>query len=116
MIQLILGWLVWVFAALVALFLLSGSANGAVRFVMRTQATVLIIGLVATAFFPVSKFHLLWVFPLAFIVPMLILNNRASQIANESDQRIDAARRAGVPIGQAIEQEAERLRKMSAPD
>jgi hypothetical protein len=109
----ILGWIVWCLVAVVALFLMSGSSYPGVGYIMRIQGFVLVIGLVVTLLTPVSKLHLLWVVPLAFVAPKFVVQNRANRIVDESNRRIDEAVKAGVPIKEAMEQESARLANRS---
>jgi hypothetical protein len=75
----IAGWLLWGLIALFSVGLLfSGNRDGGVRFMSRTQGLLLALGLVATVAFPISKFHLLWIFPVAFVTPMVIMQVRVA--------------------------------------
>ena len=78
------GWIIWGLVALIALgCILSANRDLGVRFMMRVQGVVLALGVVATAVFPVSKFHLLWVFPVAFIIPMIIMSARVGRVSRQ---------------------------------
>jgi len=75
----IASWTLWGLTSLVcAGLLLCGHRDGGVRFMLRMQGLVLALGLLATVAFPVSKFHLLWIFPVAFVTPMVAMQIRVA--------------------------------------
>jgi len=72
---LVVGWVIWVVAAWFCVstvpdwFKPVKPPEQAKRSFFVLQDTILGAGLVATAFFPLSKFHLLWILPLAILSP-----------------------------------------------
>lgn len=70
----ILGWIVWSFALLICIahILLSFHSDPGVGRLARRFAVLVAIGLVVTAFTTISKLHLLWWVPTAFVLNMFI--------------------------------------------
>jgi hypothetical protein len=66
-----IGWIVWGLIALYFVAVLLPAfytrAGGQTRLQVGTQILVILASLVVTAAYSVSKFHLLWVFPFAYI-------------------------------------------------
>jgi hypothetical protein len=74
-----IAWIIWVLVALNALCwlfvsLFRGDPGG--RWLFRVQGLIWLVGVVATAALSVSKFHLLWIFPLGAIAPFAIMQWR----------------------------------------
>src|SRR5687768_5303516 len=85
----IAGWILWGLIALLSIGLLfSGNRDSGMRFMLRTQGLVLAIGLAITLAFPISKFHLLWIFPVAFVTPMVILQFRVANAMRDAQSII----------------------------
>lgn len=91
----IAGWVVWGLVALLSLCcFLPGSRDGGVRFMMRTNGFVLALGLIAIAALPISKLHILWVVPVAFVTPMFVMSARAATLSRRLDALRDESRPA----------------------
>lgn len=67
----VIGWVAW---GLVSLYFIAiilsafhARAGRQTRLEGGIQGIILFIGLIITAAFPISKFHLLWLFPIAYI-------------------------------------------------
>jgi hypothetical protein len=74
-----IGWILWTVVALNALFFLvtsltAGDPGG--RWLFRLQALLWLVGLAVTAILPVSKLHLLWIYPLGAVAPFAIIQRR----------------------------------------
>jgi hypothetical protein len=74
-----IAWILWVLVALNALCwlvfsLVRGDVGG--RWLFRVQGLIWLVGVVVTAVFPISKFHLAWIFPLGAIAPFAIMKWR----------------------------------------
>ena len=74
-----IGWILWALVGLGALIgllisLSPGDPGG--RWVFRVQALTWLVGVVVTAALPISKFHLIWIFPLGAVAPYAIINWR----------------------------------------
>lgn len=66
----VIEWIVWMLALLVGVgFALSNVADPGVRALMRQSSALLLIGVGITLVFHVNKFHLIWVAPIAFMLP-----------------------------------------------
>ena len=110
MVWIIVGWVFWSLVAVFALaFLLNGNRDGGVRYMMRTQGIVLVIGLAATALLPVSKLHLLWVIPIAFVTPMFLMSARAFKMQRKVELLAEESKRTGVPITELLERETKKM-------
>ena len=79
------GWILWglaalYFAAVLLPYFTAGAPGFASdkvrgRLLVGTQGLIMLAGLAVTAAFPVSKFHLVWVVPVAlYVVPLTPLN------------------------------------------
>lgn len=75
-----IGWILWALVAINALFFLitslaaGGDPGG--RWLFRLQALLWLVGLAATLLLPISKLHLLWIYPLGWFVPFAIIQRR----------------------------------------
>ena len=74
-----IGWILWALVALNALCWLvisfvPGDPGG--RLLYRVQGLIWLVGGVATVTLPVSKFHLVWIYPLGAIAPFAIMQWR----------------------------------------
>ena len=74
-----IAWILWVLVALNALCwlvvsLVRGDPGG--RWLFRVQGLIWLVGVVVTAALPISKFHLVWIFPLGAIAPFAIMQWR----------------------------------------
>lgn len=83
----VIEWIVWMSALLVGVgFALSNIADPGVRTMMRQSSALLLTGVGITLVFHVSKFHLIWGVPLAFILPAwwmkMRLNSAVSRAIN----------------------------------
>ncbi|HEY1662398.1 MAG TPA: hypothetical protein VGI03_08265 [Verrucomicrobiae bacterium] len=74
-----IAWALWGFVAVEALFLatnwISCQKTGDSQF-FGIPALILAIALIMTGLLPISKFHLLWITPLAAIIPVTIMQWR----------------------------------------
>jgi len=71
----IIGWILWALVGVSALFyfassILNRDEDQHSRHEIRLQATLWAIGFIATAVLPVSKFHLVWIWPLGWVIPL----------------------------------------------
>lgn len=102
----IAGWTLWGLLALLSVgCILSGNRDLGVRFMMRTQGFVLALGLGATAALPISKFHLLWILPVAFVTPMFIMVGRVERMKRKVMLLFEESQRTGVPLEELVEGE-----------
>src|SRR5580692_4935714 len=74
-----IAWILWVLVALNALCwlvisLVRGDPGG--RWLFRVQGLTWLVGVVATGAFHISKFHLVWIFPLGAMAPFAVMNSR----------------------------------------
>jgi hypothetical protein len=66
----LIGWILWGLAALYFVVVLPAfwtQTAGQTRLEVGTQMVLVLAGLVVTAVLGVSKFHLLWIFPIAYV-------------------------------------------------
>ena len=76
------AWILWAIVALNALSwlvisLLPGDPGG--RWLFRVQGLIWLLGVVVTATLPISKFHLIWIYPLGAMTPYAIMRWRSRQ-------------------------------------
>ena len=96
----IIGWVLWSITLMFALGVLSSrSSDGGVRWMMQVQGLVLLVACAATLF--LSKFWLLAAFPVSGVLPLYLMQHRASR----SMARVEALMRAGVPIEDVLRHE-----------
>ncbi len=108
----VVSWIVWAFFFLSGLTLLrSQSADSGVRAMMKLQGFLILIGCVVTAIFPISKFHLVWWFVVAYFTPMALMGFRGVPIDRKIAGLKEESERTGVPFIDLIERENERLEK-----
>ena len=74
-----IGWILWALAALNALCwlvisLASGDPGG--RWLYRVQALIWLVGCAVTWTLPISKLHILWIYPLGAMAPYAIMQWR----------------------------------------
>jgi hypothetical protein len=74
-----IAWILWVLVALNALCwlvisLVRGDPGG--RWLFRVQGLIWLVGVVTTAALHISKFHLVWIFPLGAMAPFAVMNWR----------------------------------------
>lgn len=90
----VLSWLLWTIVALNAISwlvisLAPGDPGG--RWLYRVQGLIWLLGVIATATFRLSKFHLLWVYPLGALVPYALMNLQIQRELNRVDAPIALA-------------------------
>ena len=74
-----IAWILWSLVALNALYWLAisfTSGDPGARWLYRIQGLIWLIGIILTAYLPISKFHLIWIFALGGIAPSAIMNWR----------------------------------------
>lgn len=75
-------WVLWSIVCLSAIVFLifPGLARGYVGGpgLFRVHAMIWIVGLILTVALPISKFHLLWIYPLGWIIPYIIFQVRSN--------------------------------------
>ena len=74
-----IAWILWALVALNALCwlvisIVRGDPGG--RWLFRVQGLIWLVGVVLTATLPISKFHLVWIFPLGAMAPFAIMKWR----------------------------------------
>lgn len=107
---LVVGWVLWGFALLFGLgSLSSGSPDGAVRSAMRTQGLTLVVACALTAFLPISRLWLLAAFPVAFLLPMLLMRARFGRIKARIKELERESEATGVPLVDLVKRETERI-------
>jgi hypothetical protein len=88
----------------------SRNQDSGVRSMMRTQGIVLLLGCAATALLPISKFGLLAVVPVAFILPFFLMKNRASGMEAQLIALQKESEDTGVPLADLIKRETDKIR------
>ena len=102
--------ILWGGVAVYALaFLLNSNPDGGVRYMMRTHGVVLAIGLAVTLLFPVSKFHLLWVIPIALVMPIFLMSARAAGAERRFKELMEESKRTGVPFEELLNRETAKM-------
>ncbi|MFH1909645.1 MAG: hypothetical protein ABIJ72_00420 [bacterium] len=88
----VIEWFIWGIVALFAVsYLLNNNSDGGVRYMMRIQSLVLIIGLILT-FSYISKFHLIWIAVVAFVAPMIVMQLRMGRGMKQFEKQIKEAK------------------------
>jgi hypothetical protein len=75
----VIAWILWALIALNALFWLIisvGRGDPGGRWLYRMQGLIWLAGVLVTITLPISKFHLIWIFPLGGMVPFAIMKWR----------------------------------------
>jgi len=78
----VVAWILWGLVALNTLCWLVASVvrgDPGGRWLYRVQGLIWLVGLVVTATVSISKFHLLWIYPLGAMVPYAIMQARLQQ-------------------------------------
>jgi hypothetical protein len=106
------GWILWALLAVLSVRCL-GAWNqvGAARQVMRTQGSALVIGLSLTAFFSISKLHLLWIAFAGLVLPILVVALYNSRIANRYRTLNVESKRSGLPFTELLRRERSKARQ-----
>src|SRR5262245_50750810 len=106
----VLGWILWGALAMLSLgCLLNGNPDGGARSMMRTQGFILAMGLAATAMLPISKFHLLWVVPIAIAAPVWLMGMRFKRAEKRFTQLMEESNRTGIPIEDLLNREMAKM-------
>ena len=96
MVMIVVGWILWSLTALVALsHLLLPTADGGVREVKAWIGTLLLVSCLVTAFAPLSKLHLLWMFPACILVPVIVLRLVLGGRTVRFNRAVEESRRTG---------------------
>lgn len=107
---LVVGWVLWGFSLLFGLVsLASGNPDGAVRSMMQTQGLTLVAACALTAFLPISRLWLLAAFPVAFLLPMLLMAARFGRAKARVDELQRESEATGVPLIDLLKRETERM-------
>jgi hypothetical protein len=85
-----IGWILWAVVALNALFFLvislsPGDPGG--RWLFRLQALLWLVGLALTVVLPISRLHLLWIYPFGAMAPYAIIQRRMDKGVAEMMKR-----------------------------
>ena len=78
---------------------------------MKIQGVVILIGCGVTAVFPVSKFHLVWWFVVAYFIPMVLMGRRGISIEGKIAQLQKESEQTGVSVFDLIQRETEKMEK-----
>jgi Na+/serine symporter len=107
---LVVSWIVWAFFSLFGISLLrSQSDDSGVRAMMKFQGLVILIGCVITAIFPISKFHLVWWFVVAYFTPMVLMGFRGVSVDRKFAELKEESARTGIPFIDLIQRENKKM-------
>jgi hypothetical protein len=110
----VIGWILWAGAALFGLGVLaSRSRDGGVRYMMQLQGLTLLVSCALTAFLPLSKFWLLLIIPVSYVLPMVIMQLRAKGAMNKFQSMQLESERTGVPLADLVRAETERMQAVA---
>jgi len=106
----VLGWILWGLALVYGVAVtFSSHPDGGVRSMMRTQGLVLLTGCALTALLPISKLWLLLAVPVAFFLPMLLMQQRAGTAQRRLQELREESRRTGVPLTELMDRELNKM-------